>query len=126
MDLGLKLSLAEEEDEGITVSSLQNHGNSTDYSNELVLIGRVISHRSTNFEALRNMLISLLQPVKGVLRIPESPHSLALGSEHQINHNLEPPSPAATVLHSLPPFGPCSVSDMGRWTSLIVPTDFEG
>ncbi|KAK4407845.1 hypothetical protein Sango_0365500 [Sesamum angolense] len=34
--------------------------------NELLLVGQLLSHRSTNFDALKNVLSSLLQPVKGL------------------------------------------------------------
>ncbi|KAK4434514.1 hypothetical protein Salat_0614200 [Sesamum alatum] len=56
MDFGLKLSLTEEEDEGLVVDNLQGSGQSSGKTNNLTLISRLILHRSTNFEALRNIV----------------------------------------------------------------------
>ncbi|KAK4420214.1 hypothetical protein Salat_2434400 [Sesamum alatum] len=55
MELGLKLSLTEEKDEGLMITTLNRFGQGNETLNKLLLIGRVISHISTNFEALRNV-----------------------------------------------------------------------
>ncbi|KAK4433419.1 hypothetical protein Salat_1104200 [Sesamum alatum] len=85
MDLGLNLSLTEEEDEGLVVSvqNLQDHN--ADYSNALMLVGRVLSHRTSNFDLLKSTIQSLLQPVKGlqIRRVSEDGFCL------YFNHKLD-------------------------------------
>ncbi|KAL0418971.1 UNVERIFIED_CONTAM: hypothetical protein Sradi_1310600 [Sesamum radiatum] len=53
--------------------------------NELLLVGRLLSHRSTKFDALKYVLSSLLQPVKGlsIHRISKDRFCL------QFNHYLD-------------------------------------
>ncbi|KAK4407965.1 hypothetical protein Sango_0377500 [Sesamum angolense] len=66
MEFDLNLSLIEEEEEGLILPDQNWSKVSSGVRNELLLVGRLLSHRSVNFETLRNMLTSLLQPVKGV------------------------------------------------------------
>ncbi|KAL0410932.1 UNVERIFIED_CONTAM: hypothetical protein Slati_3682900 [Sesamum latifolium] len=55
------------------------------YQVKFLPVGKVLSHRNTNFDALRNVLTSLLQPVKGVVikRVSEERFCL------QFNHRLD-------------------------------------
>ncbi|KAL0433775.1 UNVERIFIED_CONTAM: hypothetical protein Slati_2711800 [Sesamum latifolium] len=66
VDIRLNLSLTEEKETCFAVPiDILNKSAITD-GHELTLVRRLISHRSNNFEALKNMLTSLLQPVKGL------------------------------------------------------------
>ncbi|KAK4438666.1 hypothetical protein Salat_0201100 [Sesamum alatum] len=63
LELGSALSLTEEEDEGVL---LPNDPSGLHGLFELTLVGRLLSHRPANFEALSRTLVNLLQPTRGV------------------------------------------------------------
>ncbi|KAL0409534.1 UNVERIFIED_CONTAM: hypothetical protein Sradi_1887800 [Sesamum radiatum] len=73
VNLRLNLSLTEDEEEGIVIPSSSLKQNFGTGSNDLLVVGRFLSHRNSNFEALKNSLMALLQPVTGmaVWRISE-------------------------------------------------------
>ncbi|KAL0322780.1 UNVERIFIED_CONTAM: Vacuolar protein sorting-associated protein [Sesamum angustifolium] len=70
---------------GIVIPSSSSNQHSGTGSNDLLVVGRLLSHRSSNFEALKNSLMALLQPVKGmsVWRISEERFCL------KFNHRLD-------------------------------------
>ncbi|KAL0323639.1 UNVERIFIED_CONTAM: hypothetical protein Sangu_1983200 [Sesamum angustifolium] len=66
MDLKLNLSLTKDEEECIVLPIQDLHSINCDNSKKLLIVARILSHRNSNFDALKNMLQSLLQPVKGI------------------------------------------------------------
>ncbi|KAL0396531.1 UNVERIFIED_CONTAM: hypothetical protein Scaly_0101500 [Sesamum calycinum] len=85
VNLRLNLSLIEDEEEGIVIPSSSSNQHSGTGSNDLLVVGRLLSHQSSNFEALKNSLMAVLQPVKGmsVWRISEERFCL------KFNHRLD-------------------------------------
>ncbi|KAL0368122.1 UNVERIFIED_CONTAM: hypothetical protein Scaly_1031100 [Sesamum calycinum] len=66
MDLKLNLSSIEDEEECVVLPVQDLHSINCDNSKKLLIVGQILSHRNSNFDALKNMLQSLLQPVKGI------------------------------------------------------------
>ncbi|KAL0289662.1 UNVERIFIED_CONTAM: hypothetical protein Sangu_2608100 [Sesamum angustifolium] len=85
MEIGLDLSLTEEEEAGLLIPNNDWGQNKEAKNTELTIVGRLLSHRGTNFDALKNMLVSLFQPVKGMIlrRITEDRFCI------QFNHRLD-------------------------------------
>ncbi|KAL0408317.1 UNVERIFIED_CONTAM: hypothetical protein Sradi_1766100 [Sesamum radiatum] len=85
MEIGLNLSLTEEEDAGLRIPENDWDQNKEAENLKLIVVGRLLSHRGTNFDALKNMLASLFQPVKGMVlrRITEDWFCI------QFNHRLD-------------------------------------
>ncbi|KAL0409826.1 UNVERIFIED_CONTAM: hypothetical protein Slati_3572300 [Sesamum latifolium] len=78
MDLRLNLSLTEEDDGYLILSGQSADKYTNGNGNSFLLVGRLLSHQNTNFEAL-------MQPVKGMVvrRISEDRFCL------QFNHKLD-------------------------------------
>ncbi|KAL0405584.1 UNVERIFIED_CONTAM: hypothetical protein Slati_3872300, partial [Sesamum latifolium] len=64
LEIGKKLSLTEEDDDDIVLPELVWVSAKND--NKLTLIGRILTHRSVNFEALRSTLSNIIRPNRGM------------------------------------------------------------
>ncbi|KAK4434736.1 hypothetical protein Salat_0636400 [Sesamum alatum] len=66
MDLGLNLLLTEEEYSRLELPSNTWTHTEVSKGNELVVVGRLLYHRNTNFDALSHTLSVVLEPMKGL------------------------------------------------------------
>ncbi|KAK4434172.1 hypothetical protein Salat_0579900 [Sesamum alatum] len=79
--MGSMLSLREDEVTGVIIPETAWSRAEANY--QLTLVGRLLSHRSGNFEALRNLLQNLIRPVRGMLCNMISEDRFCLVFNHQ-------------------------------------------
>ncbi|KAK4404354.1 hypothetical protein Sango_0804000 [Sesamum angolense] len=85
MELGPNLSLTEDEEARVVIPNSDWNCKEDSRGFELALVGRFLSHRNTNFDALRNTLLSILQPVKGMTLRRISKDRFCIHFNHQLD-----------------------------------------